>query len=184
MATLRESEGAIGNAHGRGIWLSISTWGVRAVLIGAVALSLLSTAIAVVRAQQELRTGLLIAGTSALVSVLFLIGYLIRAGAIARRHLKATLRARAEADAARTRLLEAIENINEGFVLFDAADRLVLCNQHYRESYPLLTDLMEQGSSFETIVRAGLERGQEPLHEGSVEARLNERLGQRERGLS
>jgi signal transduction histidine kinase/DNA-binding NarL/FixJ family response regulator len=184
MATLQESEGPFRKVRDRGIWPSIGAWGVRAVLIGAVALSLLSTAVAVIRAQQELRTGLLIAGTSALVSVLFLIGYLIRAGLIARRHLKASLRARAEADAARTRLLEAIENINEGFVLFDAADRLVLCNQHYRECYPLLTDLMERGSSFEAIVCAGLERGQEPLHGQSIEAKLKERLVQRESGLS
>src|SRR5262249_6215819 len=87
-------------------------------------------------------------------------------------------------DAARTRLLEAIENINEGFVLFDPADRLVLCNQHYRECYPLLTDLMEQGFAFEAIVRAGFDRGQEPLHGESIEAELKERLAQRESGLS
>jgi signal transduction histidine kinase/CheY-like chemotaxis protein len=154
------------------------------VLLGAVVLSLMSTAIAVIRAQQELRTGLLIAGTSALVSVLFLIGYLIRSGIIARRHLHESLRAKAEADAARTRLLEAIENINEGFVLFDANDRLVLCNEHYRESYPLLADLMRPGTTFEEIVRGGLERGQEPTYGLSIEARVKERLAQRESGLS
>jgi signal transduction histidine kinase/CheY-like chemotaxis protein len=168
----------------RNVWRTVVSFGVRAVLVGAVALSLMSTAIAVIRAKQELRTGLLIAGTSALVSVLFLIGYLIRSGIIARRHLRESLRAKAEADAARTRLLEAIENINEGFVLFDAGDRLVLCNQHYRQCYPLLGDILQPGVTFAEIVRCGLERGQEPRHGTPNEARLKERLDQRRSGLS
>jgi signal transduction histidine kinase/CheY-like chemotaxis protein len=157
--------------------------GVRAILLGAVVLSLMSTAIAVIRAKQELRTGLLIAGTSALISVLFLIGYLIRSAIIARRHLIESQRARAEADAARTRLVEAIENINEGFVLFDADDRLVLCNQHYRDCYPLVGDLMYPGHSFEDIVRRGIERERQPGNTGSIEAKLAERLAQRRSGL-
>ena len=31
------------------------------------------------------------------------------------------------------RLVEAIESISEGFVFYDAEDRLVLCNSCYRE---------------------------------------------------
>jgi signal transduction histidine kinase/CheY-like chemotaxis protein len=171
-------------ASGRDLWRTVTSFSVRAVLLGAVVLSLLSTAIAVIRAKQELRTGLLIAGTSALVSVLFLIGYLIRSTIIARRHLNESMRAQAEADAARTRLEEAIGNINEGFVLFDADDRLVLCNQHYRDCYPLVAGLMQPGTKFEEIVRQGLARGQEPENAESLDARVAERLAQRRSGLS
>jgi signal transduction histidine kinase len=173
----------IEKARGRDVWRTVVSFGVRAVLVGAVVLSLLSTAIAVIRAKQELRVGLLIAGTSALVSVLLLIIYLIRSTLIARRHLQRSLRAQAEADAARTRLVEAIGNINEGFVLFDADDRLVLCNQHYRDSYPLIADLMKPGCSFEELARQSLERGQEP-YTGSIDARLAARLAQRQSGQS
>ena len=34
---------------------------------------------------------------------------------------------------ARQRLIDAIESISEGFALYDAEDRLVLCNSRYRE---------------------------------------------------
>ena len=34
---------------------------------------------------------------------------------------------------ARQRLVDAIESISEGFALYDAEDRLVLCNSRYRE---------------------------------------------------
>jgi signal transduction histidine kinase/CheY-like chemotaxis protein/HPt (histidine-containing phosphotransfer) domain-containing protein len=175
---------AVHKASWPALWRTVSSLSVRAVLAAAVALSLLSTAIAVIRAKQELRTGLLIAGTSALISVLFLIGYLIRSAIIARRHLNESLRAQAEADAARTRLVEAIENINEGFVLFDADGRMVLCNQHYRDCYPLVADLMQPGSSFEDIYRRGLERGQEPPSAASLQARVAERLAQRRGGVT
>jgi signal transduction histidine kinase/DNA-binding response OmpR family regulator len=184
MTTIRTPAKPAHKANGPGLWRAVSSLGVRAVLAAAVALSLLSTAIAVIRAKQELRVGLLIAGTSALISVLFLIGYLIRSAIIARRHLNESLRAQAEADAARTRLVEAIENINEGFVLFDADDRMVLCNQHYRDCYPLVADIMVPGSSFEDIFRRSLAQGQGPPSAASLEARVAERLAQRRSGVA
>jgi signal transduction histidine kinase/DNA-binding NarL/FixJ family response regulator len=184
MMTNGKPTNPVREAPRRDLWRTVTSFSVRAVLLGAVVLSLMSTAIAVIRAKQELRTGLLIAGTSALISVLFLIGYLIRSAILARRHLNESLRAQAEADAARTRLVEAIDNINEGFVLFDADDRLVLCNQHYRDCYLLVADLMRPGTTFEEIVRRGLERGQEPKNAASLDARVAERLAQRRSGLS
>lgn len=59
-----------------------------------------------------------------------------------------------------TRLLsDAIESIPEGFVLFDADDRLMLCNQHYRRRMALIEDLLVPGESFERLVRAAVDRG-------------------------
>ena len=50
--------------------------------------------------------------------------------------------------AARQRLVDAIESSSEGFALFDAEDRLVLCNGHFRDYYPGLADVIVPGASF------------------------------------
>ena len=58
-----------------------------------------------------------------------------------------------QAREARQRLVDALEAIQEGFVLHDAQDRLVLCNARYRELYGLTADLMSPGSLFEDTLR-------------------------------
>ena len=63
---------------------------------------------------------------------------------------------------AERRLADSIETMSEGFVLFDAADRLVLCNGKYKELYGESADLLVPGAQFEDLLRAGLERGQYP----------------------
>jgi signal transduction histidine kinase/CheY-like chemotaxis protein len=60
---------------------------------------------------------------------------------------------------ARARLTEAIEAISEGFSLYDAEDRLVICNTHYKELLPGSRDMLVPGTSFEQIVRTAMERG-------------------------
>ena len=40
-------------------------------------------------------------------------------------------------------LRSAIDTINEAFVLYDPEDRLVLCNDKYRELYAASADLLE-----------------------------------------
>jgi diguanylate cyclase (GGDEF)-like protein len=67
-----------------------------------------------------------------------------------------------ELDAAHRLLEDAIEALPEGFALYDRDDRLVLCNQRYREVYADSAPAMNKGASFESIVRHGLERGQYP----------------------
>ena len=52
------------------------------------------------------------------------------------------------------RMREAIETIAGGFVLFDAQDRLVLCNAAYRALYGFSEDVAKPGVSFEDLVRA------------------------------
>jgi PAS domain S-box-containing protein len=64
-----------------------------------------------------------------------------------------------EARCARTRLVEAIEAIPEGFVLHDADDRLVLCNARYGEIYGLTAELMTPGVRFEDVLRGSAGRG-------------------------
>ena len=58
---------------------------------------------------------------------------------------------------AQTQLVEAIETVSEGFALYDADDRLVICNSRYREMY-LGIDVVP-GMAFEQLIRAAVERG-------------------------
>ena len=61
---------------------------------------------------------------------------------------------------ARRRLTDAIESISEGFSLYDADDRLVICNSRYHEQlYPGMSDVVKPGTSFEAVIRAAVERG-------------------------
>jgi len=62
------------------------------------------------------------------------------------------------AEASRTadlRLRDAIEAISEAFVLWDAANRLVLCNSKYQQLYGLPDDLVRPGTSYSEIARHG-----------------------------
>jgi PAS domain S-box-containing protein len=60
---------------------------------------------------------------------------------------------------AEQQLIDAIEAISEGFVLFDRDDRYVLTNTTYREMVPPIADLLVPGTPYETILRIGVERG-------------------------
>ena len=69
---------------------------------------------------------------------------------------------RDEAVRARAQLVEAIEAISEGFVLWDAEDRLVLFNARYRDEYSFAPDLLKPGVAYEEILREGVRRGVVP----------------------
>jgi len=73
-------------------------------------------------------------------------------------------------------LRDAIDSLNEGFVLFDKDDRLVMCNKRYREIYAITADLLQPGSSFETIIRESARRGQMVEAMGRVDAWVVERM--------
>ncbi|MFN3955880.1 MAG: PAS domain S-box protein [Pararhodobacter sp.] len=77
-----------------------------------------------------------------------------------RRNQQDELARLAEAAAdAHARLEMAIEGLHDGFVLFDADDRMVLCNAKYREFNAEIADILEPGVSLEDIIRIGGERG-------------------------
>lgn len=73
-------------------------------------------------------------------------------------------------------LRDAIESLPEGFALFDAEDRLVICNSQYQRMYPLSASAMVPGNTFEHITRHGVERGQYPDALGREEAWIAERM--------
>ena len=57
--------------------------------------------------------------------------------------------------AADMRLRDAIETIPEAFVLWDADNRLVLCNSNFQELHHLPDEAIIVGASYELLVAAG-----------------------------
>ncbi|MEN3374799.1 MAG: hypothetical protein V7604_154 [Hyphomicrobiales bacterium] len=83
-------------------------------------------------------------------------------------------RAASQARVAHTHLLEALDVVPEGIVLFDSDDRYITWNRRYTEMYGHST--IEVGKTFAEILRAGLARGQYPEAVGCEEAWLADRL--------
>ena len=78
----------------------------------------------------------------------------------------------------RRRLTVAIESISEAFSLYDAEDRLVVCNNKYRTLlYPGDAAVeISPGMTFESIVRRAVERGYVRDADGRVEEWIRERM--------
>jgi two-component system cell cycle sensor histidine kinase PleC len=53
------------------------------------------------------------------------------------------------------RLRDAIETIPEAFVLWDASNRLVLCNSHFQRLHKLPDSAVIPGTSYETVIEVG-----------------------------
>ncbi|MEQ6250832.1 ATP-binding protein [Sulfitobacter sp. HNIBRBA3233] len=73
-------------------------------------------------------------------------------------------------------LLESVSCLNEGFIAFDKDGKLVTVNRRFRDYYPLLSEMMTEGASFEVMMRAAVSRGQFPEAIGREEEWLNERV--------
>ncbi|TCP58417.1 PAS domain S-box-containing protein [Rhodovulum bhavnagarense] len=61
---------------------------------------------------------------------------------------------------AQQRLSGAISALPDAFAYYDAEDRLVVCNERYRQCYPKSAPLMQPGRTFEEILRYGVARGE------------------------
>lgn len=73
----------------------------------------------------------------------------LRAALSAHEASEARLReARARAERSEQRLLDAIESVPVGFIMFDSEDRLVLFNRQYRALYPELAPVLRTGIPF------------------------------------
>ena len=58
---------------------------------------------------------------------------------------------------AELRLMDAVENISEAFVLWDADNRLVLCNSKYQQFHSLPASVCVPGTAYEDVVRSAKE---------------------------
>ena len=74
------------------------------------------------------------------------------------------------------RIWAAVEAIPDGFVLFDREDRLLTCNQQYRDIYPETADILRPGVTFEDMLRHGLARGKYAEAVGREAEWMSERL--------
>jgi two-component system cell cycle sensor histidine kinase PleC len=69
------------------------------------------------------------------------------------------------------RLRDAIETIPEAFVLWDAGDRLVLCNSHFQKLHKLPDSAVTPGTSYETVIEVGsMPEVRTRLHETGTQA--------------
>ena len=82
------------------------------------------------------------------------------------------------ADAAESRMAVAINALSDGFVLYDAEDRLVICNETYRTFYPESAAAMLPGTKFEDILKFGLRNRQYADGIGREDEWLRERMRQ------
>ena len=86
------------------------------------------------------------------------------------------LRQRADSDGERWRatLASALDSMTDGFVVFGPDDRLVICNQRFREMYALTAPFLKEGAVYRDIMREGALRGQFPQIEGDIDSFIDE----------
>jgi len=84
--------------------------------------------------------------------------------------------ARDDADAAKDRLLSAIDAIDGGFVYYDYQDKLIICNDQYRERYPISGRSFREGATFEELLREGVTAGEFEHAKGREEEWIHERM--------
>ena len=81
----------------------------------------------------------------------------------------------AELKQARETLEDAIASLSEGFALYDGDDRLVMCNERYRQFNARSADMLRPGVKWTDFLRAGAERGQYATAVGRVDEWIEER---------
>src|SRR5262249_40948890 len=74
------------------------------------------------------------------------------------RSYEALVTARAQSEQ-RMQLEAAVNNMSHGLVMFDASERIVVCNQPYIEIFGLSPDVVKPGLSFRDLIRHRKELG-------------------------
>jgi signal transduction histidine kinase/CheY-like chemotaxis protein len=84
-------------------------------------------------------------------------------------------REKVEAERARwrARLENALESMSDGFVMFGPDDRLIACNQRYKDFYTISAPFIRPGAHFRDIMREGALRGQYPQAGPDIDAFIN-----------
>ena len=74
--------------------------------------------------------------------------------------------------AARAEVLDALDCMADGFALFDRDDRLMFCNERYREYHPVIADRLLPGSRYKSLLRDAFALGQYSSEYESAESLL------------
>jgi signal transduction histidine kinase len=83
------------------------------------------------------------------------------------------------AEAARTRMMHALDVMADGFALYDAQDRLLLYNRKYVDLKSMIADIIVPGAAFQDMMREGVRRGMYVLNGMDPEAYVQLRFRQR-----
>lgn len=75
------------------------------------------------------------------------------------RDLTAKMAAAEDLRTAQERLAGAVDSLSDCFSLYDADDKLILCNRALRELYAPVADTLRPGVRFETFLRAAISNG-------------------------
>jgi len=77
---------------------------------------------------------------------------------------------------AQHQLLVALENISQGFILYDEEDRVMLFNSRFKELHPAIADIIRVGITFEQMLRESLARGMMRAPSGDTEQWIEQSL--------
>ena len=116
-------------------------------------------------------------GIALLLLVLSALAQWLQIRQLVRIHDRA-LSAESRAQQAQTQLHAALDILPDAIALFDAKDKLVLCNNRYREMYPMTAHLMVPGTSYEDIIRHSARAGAIAEAIGREEQWVQHRLAQ------
>ena len=83
------------------------------------------------------------------------------------------------AEAARTRMMHALDVMADGFALYDAQDRLLAYNRKYIDMKPLIADMIVPGVTFQEMMQEAVKRGMYVLNGMSSDAYIQLRFRQR-----
>ncbi len=84
--------------------------------------------------------------------------------------------ARQAAEKAEERLFAAIQAMPAAFAIFNAQERLVVCNDTFRNTYGTIADIIRPGVTLETVIRSMISNGYYPEADGREEEWLQSRL--------
>jgi signal transduction histidine kinase/sensor domain CHASE-containing protein/CheY-like chemotaxis protein len=87
------------------------------------------------------------------------------------RYARAVDEAKEDLHRSNARFKDAIESLPDGFAVFDADDRLMRCNQKYREFFAVPEQLISLGSRFEDLLRDSVQAGRYVLDDDSPSGR-------------
>lgn len=82
------------------------------------------------------------------------------------------------AEAARARMMHALDVMADGFALFDPQDKLLVYNRKYVDYSPHIADMILPGAHYEDLLREAIRRGGYVLNGMSAETYLLHRLHQ------
>ena len=113
--------------------------------------------------------------------VIFATVYGVIIARVMRNGERAVKHAQARADLTITRLSDAMDRVDDGFVLYDSEDKLVLSNKRFHELVGPSSPNYVPGRSFQEIMRAGLAQGLYQDAVGREEEWLRQRIDDRGR---